>query len=293
MTTSRLQWPAIITRAAAIVESYDIPVTLRQLFYRLVMEQLIPNEEGPYKRLSGLTSDLRRKGEFPRLFDRGRRILEPPAFADVADGLNALLQQYRLDRTIGQASQIFIGVEKNALAGLLEAWFENYGLPVLPLGGFSSEDIDRRVKDRVHADGRPAVLIIAGDFDASGMDITRNFIQQTNCWKDVHRIALDEELIDSLGLPVLEGKATDSRAARFIAEHPDIHERHDFGYAAVRGKRVRVPVQVELDAVEPNTLRSLYLDAVNQYWDTSAFERIVASEQGDLDHLAEILAGAR
>lgn len=290
MTTSRLRWPAIIARAAEIVESYDIPVTLRQLFYRLVMEQLIPNAEGPYKRLSELTADLRRKGEFPPLFDRGRRILEPPTFAGVADGITALLQQYRLDRTIGQTAQVFIGVEKNALAGLLEAWFENYGLPVLPLGGFSSEDIDRRVKDRVHTDGRPAVLIIAGDFDASGMDITRNFIQQTDCWKAVHRIALDESLIDRLGLPVLEGKATDSRAARFIAEHPDIHERHDFGHTAIRGKRVRIPVQVELDAVEPNMLRSLYLDAVAQYWDVSAFERVVASEQDDL---AEILAGVQ
>lgn len=65
------------------------------------------------------------------------------------------------------------------------------------------------------------MLVLSGDFDASGMDISRSFVEMTSCWKKVHRIGLDEGLITRDGLPVLRGKATDSQAADFIAAHPE------------------------------------------------------------------------
>jgi hypothetical protein len=71
---ARLDWPAIIDRARDIVLSYDTSVTLRQLFYRLVSEQLIPNTQAAYKRLPELTAEERRQGTFPELIDRGRSI---------------------------------------------------------------------------------------------------------------------------------------------------------------------------------------------------------------------------
>ena len=42
---NRLDWRPIIERAGEIVRSYDTSVTLRQLFYRLVSEQLLPNTD--------------------------------------------------------------------------------------------------------------------------------------------------------------------------------------------------------------------------------------------------------
>ncbi|MEU1940548.1 hypothetical protein ACH49O_41830 [Streptomyces coeruleorubidus] len=48
------------------------------------------------------------------------------------------------------------------------------------------------MKTRVKAEGRPAVLVLSADFDASGMDISRSFVEMTSCWKKVHRIGLDE-----------------------------------------------------------------------------------------------------
>jgi hypothetical protein len=43
---TRLNWAPTIAEARVIVESYDTPVTLRQLFYRLVARQLIPHPPG-------------------------------------------------------------------------------------------------------------------------------------------------------------------------------------------------------------------------------------------------------
>ncbi len=41
----RLSWPPIIDTARAWVEAQEYPPTQRQLYYRLVATQLIPNSE--------------------------------------------------------------------------------------------------------------------------------------------------------------------------------------------------------------------------------------------------------
>jgi len=281
-----LTWDPIITRAAEIVRGYDIPVTLRQLFYRLVSEEGIPNAIGPYKRLSSLTAELRRTDDFPRLFDRGRRIARPAHWDGPAAAMDALIEQYRIDRTADQDVQLWLGVEKNALAGLLEDWFDDYGLPVIPLGGYSSESIDRVVRDEVLADGRPAVLIYAGDFDASGMHIGRSFVRFTDCWKEVRRLGLSEAQVFDLDLPVLPGKPKDSRAPGFIQEFPMIHTVHDFGSES--GKRI--PVQVEVDAVDPYLFHDWFTDAIAEFLDEARFEAAKASEAADIDRLRDAAA---
>ena len=55
---SRIEWPAIIDRAAAIVRSYDTSVTLRQLFYQLVSAQLLPNTVARHGELVQVDSTL-------------------------------------------------------------------------------------------------------------------------------------------------------------------------------------------------------------------------------------------
>jgi hypothetical protein len=73
----RVSWPPIAERAAEIARSYATPVTLRQLFYRLVAELLIPNTLRYYKALSRQTARARRQDGFPSLIDQGRSIERP------------------------------------------------------------------------------------------------------------------------------------------------------------------------------------------------------------------------
>lgn len=53
--TGRIDWPEVIDVASSIVYGYSTSVTLRQLFYRLVSAQVIPNSQAAYKRLCALT----------------------------------------------------------------------------------------------------------------------------------------------------------------------------------------------------------------------------------------------
>ena len=66
-------WPLLLEQAATIVRSYDTSVTLRQLFYRLVAAELLPNTTNAYKALSKYSAEARRAGS--KLWNRSLRPL--------------------------------------------------------------------------------------------------------------------------------------------------------------------------------------------------------------------------
>jgi hypothetical protein len=129
----------VLPVAREIVASYDTQVTLRQLFYRLVSLPVghpgrIPNKRTTYCNLSALTAEGRREGTFPDLIDQGRRVVVPAAWDSAREAVEELRDDYRRDRTEGQEFQIYLGVEKSGLVNLLDSWFGDQGLPILPLG---------------------------------------------------------------------------------------------------------------------------------------------------------------
>jgi hypothetical protein len=207
----------VLTRAVEIVASYEIGVTLRQLFYRLVSELLIPNRLYCYQRLSELTAVGRRDGTFPDLVDMTRRIHRPLAFTGPADARRWLRDVYRLDRTSGQPVSLYIGIEKHGLVGLLRNWFDALGIPILPAGGYASQSFVKEVQGDIRRQDRPAVLLYGSDFDPSGEDIQRDFVERVGLFDRVDRIALTEAQVTAYDLPPMLGKSTDSRASAFVA----------------------------------------------------------------------------
>jgi hypothetical protein len=255
----RYDWQNLLARAKAIVKSYDTLVTLRQLFYRLVAAQLLPNTTNAYKALSKHTAEARRAGTFPALMDRGRAIHRYQTFRDPAAARRWLREIYRRDRTEGQAYALYLGVEKAGIVAQLQEWFGDRGIPVLALGGYGSQTYVDDVAAHAKKDGRPAVLLYAGDHDASGEDIDRDFTARTGCWWKVRRVALTATQVRQYALPPQPGKETDSRARGFVARHGKL-------------------VQVELDALPPDVLRTLYTDAIAAFWNDDAYRQALARE---------------
>lgn len=261
----RLDWPTIVARAEEIVRSYSTGVTLRQLHYRLVSEQLYPNTQNAYKRLSELTAERRRNGTFPDLMDRGRTIHQYTHFANPEQALRRLESWYRLDRTKGQDVSLYLGVEKAGIVNQLQNWFGDLGIPIIALGGYSSQSYIKDIK--AHASRRKhPILLYGGDFDPSGEDIDRDFVARTDCWEKVVRVALTADQVEEFHLPPNPGKSSDSRAAKFVERHGRL-------------------VQVELDALDPELIRLLYLQAIDEYFDYDAYEAVLEQEQEDLARL--------
>lgn len=263
---ARRDWPAIVEVAAGIVRQYSTGVTLRQLFYRLVAGEILPNTRSAYSQLSAKTAEARRAGRFPSLIDRTRTIHRHTSFDSPVEARQWLSSIYRRDRTEGQPWSIYLGVEKAGIIEQLQHWFGDLGVPVLALGGYSSQSYVDEIVSDVEAQERPAVLIYAGDFDASGEDIQRDFVDRAGCFNRVLRVALSADQVEEHRLPAQAGKATDSRARRFVERHGRL-------------------VQVELDSLPPEVLRDLFDSALAGLWDMSTYQAVLEQEVAETAEL--------
>ena len=253
-----------------------------------------------------MTAEARRAGTFPDLIDQGSEILEPSFFLSPEEAIEDLADRYRRDRTEGQEVSIYLAVEKAGIQNQLWSWFGlDLGVPILALGGYGSQSykdqIKRDVGQRIYVDEicdgvtrkvrirdlgatirrksphRPAVLIYAGDHDASGDDIYRDFVERTGCWVATHRVALTKQQVqegkNGRGLPQSISDKDDSRQPRFNRVH---------GYP--EGSKI----QVELDALTPDVLRGLYQDAIDEYWDDDAYNEVIDREDEERGQLRRI-----
>jgi hypothetical protein len=248
------------------VAGYPYLITLRQLHYRLLSVPGLDyeNTEADYNRLSALTAEGRRDGSFPDLRDDTRTIHEPPSWDSPKAAIRWAADVYRRDRTEGQQRCVVLAGEKTTLLAQLDDWFGDLGPPFVLLRGNPSQTYVDQVAARVANDGRPSVLIYAGDLDAKGEDILRDFVKRCPVWDDIVQVAVTENQIGQLGLVVGPGNPKDSTARAFVARHPNL------GLA-----------QVEVEAIAPNDLRQLYQDALDAVWDDSAAQRVLDAEDAD------------
>lgn len=263
---TRKNWPPIVTHAAAIVNSYSTPVTLRQLFYRLVSDGTLANSLGDYKTLSSTTAQARREGWFPTLLDMTRTTEVAPSWSSPKAFIDSVIPQYARDHTEGQETMLVLGAEKATLKAQLEHWFGHLHVPTVVLRGYSSQTYTDDVRDMVISDGRPGVLLYVGDLDPSGEDIDRDFVARTDCWKHVERIAVKGPHVTTYGLTKQPGKAKDARAAAFVAKHGSLY-------------------QVEVEALDPNDLKTLVETAVNGWWNDDAYDACLTQEKKDRKEL--------
>jgi hypothetical protein len=305
-------WAPIINQARTIVNGYQYLITLRQLHYRLVMTQGLGyiNNQTDYKQLSALTAEGRRQGNFPALQDQTRTIHRLAHWDSPAEGIRALASQYRRNRTETQDCFLCLAGEKATLLAQMNDWFNRditnaanpadnrraLGIPIVLTRGYGSQTYTDDVKDMVLSDGRKAVLIYAGDMDPSGEDILRDFLHRTDCFDEVEHIAVRDQQISGFGLAVNEGKPQDSRAEAFVDRYPELHGQYGLGW----GKMQRVkqndgyvmrptPVQIEVEAIEPNDLRQLYQDALDRWWNQGAYDTLLDVEGEERQQLYDLI----
>ena len=265
---ARVNWAEVLERAREIVAEYDQEITLRQLWYQLKGRGILPDDESANSVLSRRTAAARRAGTFPRLIDDTRGVMRNRAFASPLAARQWLHRTYRRDRTEGQPWSVWIVIEKRALSRLVFDWYGDMGIGVLPIGGYDSQgNIDEAIIELEEARreyDRPAAVLYAGDCDASGEDLRRDFFKRCHAFDERITVALTEDQINEYRLTRLPGKAKDSRNAAFQANH---------------GGRLFC---VELDALPPKDLRALFDAALTPYIDKAMFERAKRRETRDI-----------
>jgi len=153
-----------------------LPLTVRQVFYRLVGQYGYDKTEHAYKRLGNMLVRARRSllVPFDSLRDDGTVVREPNGFASTDDfwaAVRSTAERYRRNRQAGQGVFVELACEAGGMVPQMERVARAYSVPVYSGGGFNSLTAIKEVADRALARDVPTVLLHVGDFDPSGVSI--------------------------------------------------------------------------------------------------------------------------
>jgi hypothetical protein len=265
--------------AAVGILAEEYPMTIRQLFYRLVSAGLLENNRAQYQLVSRIMTKARDDGrvEYEWLVDRSRPEYKATVFDDAAEYAEAVKQSYRKDYWATQPNHVEIWVEKDSIIGSIEPTTKDLGVVVRVGRGFVSTTRVHEIAEhfnRTLASGKSITVFYLGDWDPSGANIETDVENRVRAQGsgDFHmeRLAIFKRDIRRFKLPPLRVKDTDPRSAAFAAEY---------------GKDC-----VELDALPPDELRRRINNAVNDLIDHDLWDRAIAVEKVEIKSILDSVA---
>jgi hypothetical protein len=231
---------------------------------------LIEKTEGEYKQtVIRLLVDMRRSGEIPYewIADNTRWMRKPKTHYSAAVALEEFANAYRRDLWVVQPVYVEVWCEKDALAGVLFDVTRKWDVPLMVSRGFSSLSFLHSAAENIEAhEGKTAYLYYFGDHDPSGRAIDR-VIERTlgelapDSSIAFKRVAVTEDQIEEWNLPTRPTKTSDSRSKNF------------------RGR------SVEVDAIPPDTLRSIAEECITRHLDDDVYNAIRGTEQVERETL--------
>lgn len=266
---------ALIDAAARILKAEN-PMTVRQLFYRLVSVELVPNSRAAYQRVSGVMTKARNDGrvDFDWIADRSRPEYAVNAFADPAEYGEAVKRSYRKDYWATQPGYCEIWCEKDAIIGSIQATASDLGVTVRVGRGFLSTTKAHEIASHFARITKPITAFYLGDHDPSGRNIETDFKTRISGYGSgpftLKRLAIHAADIAKFHLPPLRVKLSDSRAGEFLSRYSDRC--------------------VELDALPPNELRRRIREAVEALLDRNLWDRAIAVEKVEIASIVDTVA---
>lgn len=257
-----------------IVEEYfseGYTLTLRQLYYLLVSQGLIPNTPMEYEKLGSLLVRGRMGGvvDWSAIEDRVRVPFLPYWATDVDGAINDTIKFYRLYRQKWQRVYVELWVEKDALSGVLSPITSHYHINLMVNRGYSScsamYDAFKRFRWQSETLGKSICILYVGDHDPSGLDMIRDVEDRMKAFGlqgyEVKHIALTMEQIKKYNPPPNPAKEKDSRFDWY---------KEKFG-----------EVSWEADALKPKVLNQIVRDNIEGLIDMDVFEDMLEQEKKD------------
>jgi len=272
---------ALLSQIGTVLDEYEayLPLTIRQVFYRLVGQFEYDKTENAYGRLCEAFNRARRAGliSFEAIRDDGGTRISPPSWAGVASFKATVAdsaETYRLDRQTGQESRLWVGCEAAGMAPMLANVADPYGIPVMSSGGFDSLTAKRNLAQELCAATGAVEILHLGDFDPSGEHIFTALFEDVAAMvtelghpaPKFTRLAVTPEQIASLSLPTAPPKKTDNRS--FDADYT-----------------------VQCEAIPPDVLTDILRDAIEARQCPDIRASVSAREQQDRRELARWIDG--
>jgi hypothetical protein len=269
---------------------YDIaensqPITVRGVGYQLFSQNLIPSMgRNDMQAVYRLMKEAREEGTIPWewIVDETRELEQVATWDDPEEYVESVARSYRRDFWQQQPIRIEVWSEKGTIRGVLQPVLDEYGIGFRVMHGFGSATVINDVSQ--YDDSRPLIVLYLGDHDPSGLwmsecDIPERLERYGGDHVTIKRIALTREDYDLLGRKPafnVKEKRKDPRAPWF---------RKNYGQLCW-----------ELDAMDPNHLRSRVEEEIQKHIEPEAWERcrvIDAAERESLRHVLDKWNGAK
>ncbi len=266
LSAKKLETIAVANRIIADYNAQGFQLTLRQLYYQFVARDLIPNNQVEYGKLGSIINDGRLLGliDWNAIIDRTRNLKSVTHWSDPPEVVEAVADQFRIDKWSTQPYRVEVWIEKDAVAGVVEGVCRELDVPYFSCRGYTSQSEmwvgAMRLKQHVNDKQTPLILHF-GDHDPSGKDMTRDITDRLTLFMggvELKRLALNWDQIEQYQPPPNPAKLSDSRSTAYIAE---------FGEDSW-----------ELDALEPSVLVTLIRQTVAGVLDADAWQEKVAEE---------------
>ena len=156
----------------------EAPLTLRQLYYRLVAAGSIDKTEAAYGTVKRRLLDLRESGRVPWRYvaDNTRFVHAVDTFDGPATALAEAARLYRRDLMRSQPTRIEVWAESDSIGSVLSEVTDEYGIPLYVGRGYSSRALLHSAAEQIEragAAGKRTLILHLGDYDPSGEDISR------------------------------------------------------------------------------------------------------------------------
>lgn len=252
---------ALLHAAQDVLQEYEshLPLTIRQIFYRLVAKAVIEKSEELYRSLSHILCLARRARMVP--FDSIRddgadlpySLLGPTGEDDLAGGLVAAVEWFELDRQLGQRRRLLLWCEAAGMRPQLESVASPYGVEVISGGGFDSVTVKHAIARLIAEAGTPVDVLHVGDLDKAGRDIYGALA------KDVAAF-----------VPAMGGEVTFA----WLAITPEQVERYRLPAAPPPPKKKKGKMHggVQAEALAPDVLASIVESAITERLDLDTLE---------------------
>ncbi len=295
-TVSNSTNETIIENSKSILASYDYPITLRQLYYRLVSRGMI-NDQHSYSRLIRLMTRAREQRivDPDSIEDRNRLLLNYIGMYDFDYDVNKFFsarlkyfreshQRFTLDVWHHQEYRVEVWSEKDAVRTELLLGAEKYRCPVCICRGYSSFSfihalLKRQEEIENWTSGQTILILYFGDRDPSGEDMVRDLQErifryskdyQIDNYPIVYKVALTDKQVTELQLPPAPSKPSDSRNKKFVEKHGNV-------------------AAVELDAIPPELLTQMVETSIHAMIDQTEWNKSVVEENSRREKLKEKL----
>lgn len=253
-----------------------LPMTARQIFYRLVGQYGYDKTELAYARLCEAMVKGRRARMLPfnAIRDDGTKTLPGASgYASPAewwDGELSAAKGYSRDPMEGQEVAVEVWCEAEGVAPIVGAITRPFGVPTYATGGFSSVTVTHEIAQRVLYRGVPTVFLHVGDYDPSGESIFAAMSEDVAAFLedegdgdrfDAKRVALTLEQVRHYDLPTAPPKKSDTRSASWVGD------------------------TCQLEAMDPATLSNVVRTAVETHLDLELRERVLEAGRRERDQI--------